>query len=132
MFGIYHNLTIEISKEKVFKAITSAEGLNKWWTKKAVGEPKVGAEYQFWFDPKHDWRAIVLHCIPGQSIHYEMIQSDKDWDSTQLRFELSVMETGTAIQFEHVGWRSVNDHFRRTSFCWAIYLNTLKQYLEGS
>jgi uncharacterized protein YndB with AHSA1/START domain len=32
-------------------AVTTADGLNGWWTDRASGEPKVGADYTFAFDP---------------------------------------------------------------------------------
>jgi len=128
-YGIFHDLTIEMTVEEVFAAITTPKGLNSWWTKKASGQPKIGEKYQFYFDPEV-WNAKVVLCQPDQMICFEMIQTDTDWEGTQLRFTLTAAETGTFLRFEHVGWKGINDHFRRTSYCWAIYLNGLKKYLE--
>ena len=129
-YGIFHDLNIERTVDAVFTAITTPEGLNNWWTKKASGKPKIGEEYQFYFDLDFVWHAKVVLCQSDQMICFEMIKSDTDWEGTQLRFTLSSTPTGTFLRFEHVGWKGINDHFRRTSYCWAIYLSGLKKYLE--
>jgi len=129
-YGIYHDLTIGVPSEAVFTAVTSPEGLNSWWTQRAAGQPKVGANYQFYFGPEYDWRAKVIRYQPQQLIYFEMGRSDEDWEGTQLRFQVIPKDGNTLTRFEHVGWTSNNDHFRRTSYCWAIYLKGLKRYLE--
>lgn len=72
-YGIFHDLTIQVSPDKVFDAITSPEGLNKWWTQKAEGQPKVGTIYQFYFAPEYDWRAKLIRCqanVHNSSAHF--------------------------------------------------------------
>ncbi|MEN0048041.1 MAG: hypothetical protein AAF806_13360 [Bacteroidota bacterium] len=59
-----------------------------------------------------------------------MTQSDEDWDSTSFGFGLEGNSEGTQVQFWHVGWPACNHHFRRSSYCWAILLKGLKDYLE--
>ena len=129
-YGLFHDLTIKASLEEVFTAITTSEELDKWWTKESAGQPKVGTTYQFYFAPEYDWQAKVVRCQVNQRIYFEMTQADQDWEETQLRFVLSEANGVTVLRFEHVGWESNNDHFRRTSYCWAIYLHGLKKYLE--
>lgn len=129
-YGIFHDLTIQVSPDQIYKGVTSPEGLNSWWTQRATGQPKVGANYQFYFAPEYDWRAKVIRCQANELIYFEMGQSDADWEGTQLRFQLIPKAGSTLTRFEHVGWTSNNDHFRRTSYCWAIYLRGLKRYLE--
>ena len=37
----------------------------------------------------------------------------------------------TAKQYPHLaGWLEANAHFRRSSYCWAMYLRLLQRYLE--
>ena len=129
-YGIFHDLIIGVGREKLFNAITTPIGLNSWWTLEAAGQPKVGEEYQLYFGPEYDWRAKLVRCVPHELIYFEMGKSDNDWEGTQFRFTLSPNPLGTLVRFEHVGWESNNDHFRRTSYCWAIYLKGLKKYLE--
>ncbi|UWX56336.1 hypothetical protein NYZ99_09110 [Maribacter litopenaei] len=59
-----------------------------------------------------------------------MTKSDPDWDATSFGFDLVENGENIKVQFWHVGWRECNAHFRRSSFCWAILLNGLKNYVE--
>lgn len=36
------------------------------------------------------------------------------------------------VNFSHVNWAEANDHFKHSSFCWALLLNGLKNYLEDN
>lgn len=59
-----------------------------------------------------------------------MTVSSKDWKSTTFGITLEDSKTGTLVKFSHLGWETCNSEFRNTSFCWAILLNGLKNYLE--
>ena len=65
MPDIYHTLSIAGSKERIFEAIGTAEGLNSWWTLTARGVPRSGAIYDFGFGPDFQWQAEVIRCEPG-------------------------------------------------------------------
>ena len=34
------------------------------------------------------------------------------------------------MQFKHLGWREPNEHYRVSTFCWAMHLRVLKRHLE--
>ncbi|QQS40328.1 MAG: SRPBCC domain-containing protein [Acidobacteriota bacterium] len=36
----------------------------------------------------------------------------------------------TIVRFSHTGWPNDNDHYRISSFCWAMYLRLMKKYVE--
>jgi len=59
-----------------------------------------------------------------------MTKSDQDWDPTSFGFDLEDIENGVLVKFWHKGWPECNHHFRRSSFCWAMLLNGLKNYVE--
>lgn len=131
MFSIHHDITIKSSAEKIFNAITTSEGLDAWWTKQSSGSPTMGAEYRFYFTKGYDWFAKVLLVTPNKQIMFKMISADEDWMDTLLTFTIIKKENNTCLlRFDHTEWRSINDHFRRTSYCWAIYLRGIKKYLE--
>lgn len=129
-FGIYHDLRINAPIEKVFEAVSEPDLLVNWWPLKCVGEPKIGAEYNFYFTPEYDWYGKVIENIPNRKFAVEMTKSDLDWHSTIFRFEMNE-ENGTMyLQFAHLGWPECNAHYRIASFCWAMLLKGLKDYLE--
>lgn len=131
MPSIHHLLTIKAPAERIFQAISTPEGLCSWWTTEAAGQPILGAEYQFFFTKDSDWRAKVVEITPPLQISWQMTQADADWTPTQLHFQLTEGEDGmTTLRFAHTSWEKINDHFRRTSFCWAIYLEALRKVVE--
>jgi len=59
-----------------------------------------------------------------------MTKSDIDWNPTSFGFDMEEQENGTYLNFCHVDWAEVNFEFKNSSFCWAMLLNGLKNYLE--
>lgn len=43
MADVLQDLPIEASPLRFCEAISSAAGLNQWWTRTAAGEPEIGA-----------------------------------------------------------------------------------------
>ena len=129
-FSIYHNLFINASTEKVFDAISLPEHLNNWWSLKSSGEPELGAVYNLNFTDQYNWFGKVSECKSNESFFIKMTDSDTDWNPTTFGFTLEEKENGTYLRFSHTGWQKNNDHLKHSSFCWAMLLNGLKNYLE--
>lgn len=130
MARIYHNLKITSTPELIFNGVTKPELLNQWWTVKCEGSPIVGSKYQFWFSPEHDWIAVVDSFTPNSRILFRFVQADDDWLETTLEFNIDPFLDHCLLQMRHDLWKEENEHFGRTSFCWALYLNKLKNILE--
>ncbi|WP_299549911.1 SRPBCC domain-containing protein [Seonamhaeicola sp.] len=129
-FTIYHNLVINVPSEQVFDAVSKPEHLNNWWTLKSSGKAELGQEYNLNFTDTYDWYCEVSELKHNASIHFKMTRSDTDWDPTTFGFDLEETEHGTSVKFSHANWQETNDHFKIASFCWAMLLNGLKNYLE--
>ena len=129
-FDIHHDFWIEASADKIFEAITTPEGLNSWWPLKSSGKAEVGATYNFFFTEEYDWYGTVTECVPNKSFHIKMTQADEDWTPTAFGFDMEELEGGVQIRFWHKGWPQCNHHYRRSSYCWAILLKGLKDYVE--
>jgi len=117
---------IDTAIDKVFAAITEPEHLMNWWPFKCK---KTGNEYNFYFTPDYDWYVKVAELSKNESFHIKMTESDADWTPNTFGFELESKDKGILVKFRHTGWRECNAHFRRSSFCWAMLLNGLKNYL---
>jgi hypothetical protein len=59
-----------------------------------------------------------------------MTKADEDWIGTTFGFELTETNDGVILNFIHKDWPYENDHFKIASYCWAILLKGLKQYVE--
>lgn len=128
--SIYHDMFIKSTPQKVFDAFTQPEHLNNWWTLKCSGSPVEGNEYNFYFTPEYDWYGKVNKAENGKAFHIKMTDADEDWNPTSFGFDLTELEGGVDVKFWHVDWPECNHHFRRSSYCWAILLQGLKNYVE--
>ncbi|GAA4815747.1 SRPBCC domain-containing protein [Litoribaculum gwangyangense] len=129
-YNIYHNLIIEVSPEQVFVAVSQPRYLDNWWTLKSSGKPELHAEYNLNFSDTYDWYCKVSKIETNKSIHYKMLKSDDDWNPTTFGFDLESTQNGTMVKFSHINWPELNNHYKYSSFCWAMLLSGLKQYLE--
>ncbi len=130
MPDIYHDFRIFAPPERVFEAISSPQGLDNWWTKRAEGAPVAGTTYALGFGSGYDWQATVRTCIAHAEIEWELTRADPDWLRTRVGLRLVGKEDATQVHFHHTGWAETNAHYRISSFCWAMYLRLLKRYVE--
>jgi uncharacterized protein YndB with AHSA1/START domain len=115
----------------VYAAVSSAQGLNAWWTLTAEGEPRAGSSYSLHFGPAYEWRAEVERVTPDREIVFRMTDASADWLDSRVSISLAQRDAHTWVQFAHVGWTETSDHFRVTAFCWAMYLRLLRRYVES-
>lgn len=130
MVNIFHDFFIKAPPDHVFRTVSAPEGLDRWWTKRSAGEPRPGAEYELWFGPEHDWRATVTKCTPDTEFELELTHADEDWVGTRVGFRLEGKSGGTQVRFYNEGWRTPNEHYRISCYCWAMYLRILRRYVE--
>ncbi|WP_020569509.1 SRPBCC family protein [Neolewinella persica] len=127
---IYHDLVIKADPAAVFAAISEPAHLVNWWPLRCTGQPMLGNEYNFHFTSEYDWFGEVSQLIPKKSFHIKMTRADEDWTPTTFGFNLMPADGGTQLEFSHLDWPACNAHFRRSSFCWAMLLKGLKDYVE--
>ena len=130
MADLFHHFPIKARAEEVFRAVSSPSGLDAWWTERSSGVAELGSEYELWFGPEHNWRASVSKCTPNTGFELELTRADGDWLGTRVGFELEERDGVTHMRFAHTGWSEANEHFRVSSFCWAMYLRLLKRFVE--
>lgn len=130
MADIVQQFPIKASRERVFEAVSTPAGIDLWWTKRAAGEPREGAEYQLWFGPEYDWRAVVSRYVPEREFELEFVSAQQDWQGTRVGFVLDESDGVTQVRFHHLGWPVANEHYRVSCHCWALYLRLLRRYLE--
>jgi uncharacterized protein YndB with AHSA1/START domain len=127
---IFHDFPIFAPAQAVFDGVSMPAGLDQWWTDRSSGTPKRGNEYGLWFGPKFAWAARVTECVAREKFELEITKADADWTGTKIGFALSPIEGGTQVRFHHNGWPHLNDHYRISCYCWAMYLRILKRYIE--
>ena len=130
MADILHDFPVDTPPARVFEAFATPGGLDSWWTLRSGGQPKLGGEYVLHFGAEYDWRARVTRCVPGKEFELELTRSMDDWVGSRVGVKLEATLTGTQVRFHHTGWSEPSDHFRTSSYCWAMYLRVMKRNLE--
>lgn len=130
MYAIYHDVFIKSTKEKVFEAVSDSKKMIHWWPQKCSGEAKNDCIYNLFFTQEYDWYGKATNVKINESFYVKMTEADADWDPTTFGYEIDVVAGGINLRFSHVGWPECNHHYRRSSYCWAILLKGLKDYLE--
>jgi len=130
MPDVLQDFPIKAAPDRVFQAVSTPEGLDRWWTLRSSGTPSPGAEYELSFGPGYDWRAKVTRSVPGSVFELEMVRADDDWVGTRVGFLLEERQDATWVRFHHTGWPSANEHYRSSCNCWAMYLRILRRHLE--
>jgi uncharacterized protein YndB with AHSA1/START domain len=127
---ILHDVWIQSKVEDVFRGVATPAGLDRWWTLKSSGTPALGNTYELWFGPRFDWRAKVTACQLYLGFELELTDALPEWVGSRVRFELEPRDGGTCLHFSHSGWPELSEHFRVSSYCWAMYLRILRRYIE--
>ena len=130
MADILQDFPINASPARVYEAISTPAGLDQWWTQRSAGSAADGREYELWFGPQYDWRAVVTQAIKPTEFELKMTRADADWLGTRVGFRLEGGPDKTFVRFHHVGWPEPNEHYRISSHCWAMYLRILRRFLE--
>jgi uncharacterized protein YndB with AHSA1/START domain len=131
MFSIKHLYHIEASLEDVYKALTTIDGLQQWWTEQTSGNTELHGEIEFRFGVKYFNIMKVETLIENKAVQWKCIQGADDWIDTVISFELDENENKTRLRFSHSNWQDNNDFFGHCSFSWARYLESLRQLLEN-
>ena len=130
MPDILHDFPVSAPASRVFEAVSTPAGLDRWWTITSSGEPQLGTEYALDFGPEYQWRARVSACEPDRLFELELTDAMDDWMGTRVRFELTESNGTTQVKFAHRLWPGATEHYRVSTFCWAMYLRLMKRNVE--
>ena len=130
MPDILHEFPINAPVARVFDAVSTPQGLDRWWTKRSAGAAGIGNTWELYFGPEYDWRAIVTRSAPPMEFELELVVAMDDWTGTRVGFTLVPHGDATQVRFRHLGWGEASEHYRISTYCWAMYLRILKRHLE--
>jgi uncharacterized protein YndB with AHSA1/START domain len=131
MHTIVHELTIEAPPDRVFDAVTTATGLDAWWSGSVVGDAEQGAEITI--DGGSLLRLRVDTFERPELVHFDVIDGPEEWTGTQiaLRIEPTPDGRGSVLRLWHGGWEYDDGGLPRASFNWALDLEALRRHLES-
>jgi uncharacterized protein YndB with AHSA1/START domain len=129
MQDIMHLVKINASSERVYEAITTADGIRQWWTRDAAIEPKVGSAAEFGFYGKRFVAKVIVEELnPFIRVRWKVANSA--WQGNGIEFDLKADRNGTTLLFAHRGFPRADEEFAGATTRWGFYLFSLKRYLQ--
>jgi uncharacterized protein YndB with AHSA1/START domain len=135
MVDIIHRIGIRASVEKVYEALSSIQGLAHWWTEKVEGNEQIGGEINFTFQEKNGeikgkMVMEVLRLEPSKEVRWRCTEGPDEWIETEITFQLSQADNQTILLFGHRNWREAVEFTAHCSMKWAVFLLSLREYVE--
>jgi uncharacterized protein YndB with AHSA1/START domain len=129
MQDIMHLIKIHASSDRVYQAITTADGIRQWWTRDAAIEPRVGAAGEFGFYGRRFVAKVTVEELnPTTRVRWKVANSA--WSGNDIEFSLKADGNVTTIIFAHRGFPRADDEYASATTRWGFYLLSLKRYLE--
>jgi len=135
MVDIIHRIGIRSSAAQVYKALSTIEGVAHWWTEETEGDEQVGGKIRFTFrsetgDIKGKMVMEVQELNPGKNVRWRCVDGPAEWMGTDITFDLSQQDDQTIIIFGHRNWREAVEFMAHCSMKWAVFLLSLREYIE--
>lgn len=116
MPDILHRVGMRTSAAKVYEALATTDGLSHWWMTETTGETAGFAMKVIASRPD----VVEWECVGGPS----------EWLGTRVTFRLKAKGDDTYVLFTHAGWREPVGFMHHSSTRWALFLMSLKDWLE--
>ncbi|MFV1972452.1 MAG: SRPBCC domain-containing protein [Thiohalobacterales bacterium] len=130
MVEIIHRIGIACTPADVFGALTTDEGLSRWWTTDTSGAGNTGSVIEFRFN--------------GMGPDFEVVELEKDalvrwrhsggmpeaWIGTEVSFHLRSEESQTYVLFSHSNWKERSEFMGHCCTKWGVFLLSLKEAIE--
>jgi uncharacterized protein YndB with AHSA1/START domain len=152
MATINHQVWINAPVPAVYEALSTAEGISRWWDKQTSRLTDGALILEHSPGPEHGVVQLkVLEMTPDRRVEWECISNHprtspaSGWTGTHLVFELrerkdfppalaswaTAIPAQTILDFRHSGWDDRNDYLGFCSFAWAEVLLRLKTMCEA-
>lgn len=129
MPDIMHCLKMRAPTEKVYQAITTADGICNWWTRDAALEPRLGGMGELgFFERRLVAKVKVVELKP--STHAKWQITNAAWPGDTIEFDLNPEEKLTRLFFAHRRFARADQRYASATTRWGYYLLSLKQYVE--
>lgn len=130
MKKIIHFVRIHAVPEKVYKALTTQDGLSGWWsTVVDVDEIERVIHFHFAGDFNPDMKVTRLDA--NRLVEWSCIGGHDNWKDNSFSFELRNMQGETGLMFVQVYAQELTDEVYGTyNYNWGYYLHSLKLLCE--
>lgn len=150
MATIYHQVSIDAPVGKVYEAMSTAEGISRWWDKQTPTRTDRGLVLEHNPGPEHGVVKLrVVELVPDRRVEWECISTHprsspaSAWTGTHFIFEMAERGDGasspsgrrqdptTILDFRHAGYDEQSEFFGFNDVAWGQVLQNLKQVVES-
>ena len=132
MIDMHHRIGINASVEAVYAALTTDEGLTKWWTNDVSGAGEVGSTIKFRFNGGGP-DFTVSYLIPNKTVCWKHSGNIPEaWSGTEITFQLKTEDNQTYVNFTHANWTEPTNFMAHCNMKWAVFLLSLKDALKDA
>ncbi|QYC40237.1 hypothetical protein Nocox_13100 [Nonomuraea coxensis DSM 45129] len=130
MVDILHRVGVRTTTpEKVYDALTTVEGLARWWTDDTKGNGDVGGVLEFRF-PAGGFDMEVVELRPSERVAWRVVDGPEEWIGTTIDWDLRQDGDYTIVLFKHQGWKEPVEFMHHCSTKWGSFLMSLKSLVE--
>ena len=127
-----HKITIDVPQDRVFKALSTVEGLKSWYTPTIEGAAGKNHEVVFTFAGKEPFRWKFIDLKPNSLVRWECIDGPGDAVGTRVTFAVSGKGIqSSVVECDHEGWPDGHSEFTKCNTLWGILMGHLKKYAES-
>lgn len=135
MVDIIHRIGIRSTASQVYNALSTIKGLSHWWTEEVEGEEGLGGKIEFRFrsetgEIKGKMVMEVKALDSEKEIRWRCVEGPDEWIGTDVTFQLSQQGDQIIIIFGHRNWREAVEFTAHCSMKWAVFLLSLRDYVE--
>jgi uncharacterized protein YndB with AHSA1/START domain len=131
MKTILHLSDVGASREKVFEALTSTDGLAAWWTTNVAGDAGADGLIDFTFDGSFNPDMQVVDFKPQSLVSWKCVGGHEQWADNSFRFELEDRDGATRLRFrQNYATELGDDDYAIYNYNWGYYLESLRLYCE--
>jgi uncharacterized protein YndB with AHSA1/START domain len=128
-----HRVRIDAPRNKVFEAITTANGLRGWYTPGIEGDVLINGEATFTFDGKEPFRWKFVELTPMSAVRWECLDGPGSSKGTTVSFEIDELADGRVqVLCEHAGWPESDMELAACNTLWGMLMASLRNYAETS
>ena len=148
MATIYHQVRMNAPTVEVYRAISTVDGIARWWDKPTESQMAVGSVLEFNPGAEHGvLRMKVLDLLPDKRVEWECISTHPKtspasaWtgthvvfeitESAPMAFEFTKRKHMAVLDFRHSGWDETSKYFGFCNFGWGEALLKLKKRCES-
>ncbi len=131
MHSTRHIIGAKATKQAMFQAISTPEGLEQWWASSAKGVPQVGETLELDFAGMTTLRFRYDEILKPNRLVLTCIEGFQAWQGTVLTHEVEERDAQIFLTHTHSHIDSQDiDALTYFNTKWTVYLLSLKRYLE--